>query len=97
VKLREGWTWKRFLANKPSPVWEWWQQSITQGDEMECEPMLWFRHSREDWHVMMRAEYARKKRIAGKVLDGRAFGLPNPLLCKASLILNMHPQRFAKS
>lgn len=53
VKRREGWSWKPFLEGRPSPVWGWWRQACRQADEMDARPMLWFRHNREPWRVLM--------------------------------------------
>lgn len=55
IKRREGWAWKTFLAGKASPVWEWWLQAQTQAREQGLSPMLWLRHSREDWCVLVAA------------------------------------------
>ncbi len=84
VKRREGWSWKTFLAGKPSPVWGWWRQAQTQADEMGIEPMLWFRKSREPWRVLVREDYARGLDVelfypswewtgAGRLLWGRCW------------------------
>ena len=54
VKRREGWVWKNLLASKPSPVWKWWQQAEGQALEMGKEPLMFFRHNKERWHVMLR-------------------------------------------
>lgn len=53
VKRREGWSWKNLLAGKNSPVWGWWRQAIDQGVEMNQAPLLWLRHNRESWSVMV--------------------------------------------
>ena len=46
--------WKNLLASKPSPVWKWWQQAEGQALEMGKEPLMFFRHNKERWHVMLR-------------------------------------------
>lgn len=56
VKRREGWRWSTLRAGKPSPVWAWWRQAQAQAREMGSEPMLWLRHSREPWMVMIPRE-----------------------------------------
>jgi hypothetical protein len=53
VKRREGWAWKNLLEGKKSPVWKWWFQAQDQAKEMRLEPMLWLRHSREPWMIMV--------------------------------------------
>ena len=53
VKRREGWAWKNLLAGGKSPVWDWWFQAQDQAKEMNLTPMLWLRHSREPWMVML--------------------------------------------
>jgi len=54
VKRREGWTWERLLAGKPSPVWDWWWQAQGQADEMCKVPTLWLRKNRENnWSIIL--------------------------------------------
>jgi Holliday junction resolvase len=55
IKHRVEWSWDRLRAGKASPVWKWWRQAQAQGVEQGLEPMLWMRHDREDWRVMVRA------------------------------------------
>lgn len=54
VKRREGWVWKSLLNSRPSPVWGWWKQAEGQALEMGKEPLMFFRHNKERWHVMKR-------------------------------------------
>ena len=53
VKRREQWNLERFHAGKPSPVHEWFRQAERQASEMLAIPMLWIRHSREPWRVVL--------------------------------------------
>lgn len=53
VKRREGWSWKTFLAGKPSPIWGWWQQTVKAANEMGGQPLLIFRKNREPWSIMV--------------------------------------------
>jgi len=53
VKRREGWSWKPLLAGKPSPIWKWWAQTKRDAAVVKLRPMLWFRHSREPWTVVL--------------------------------------------
>jgi len=53
IKRREGWAWDPLISGKKSPVWKWWRQAVTQGEEMHKVPMLWLRHNREPWAVML--------------------------------------------
>jgi hypothetical protein len=54
VKRREGWVWKNLIASKKSPVWKWWRQAEGQALEMGKEPLMFFRHNNERWHIMQR-------------------------------------------
>lgn len=53
VKRREGWKWKPLFEGRRSPVWSWWRQAVGQGTEMRAVPLLWLRHNREPWSVML--------------------------------------------
>ena len=57
VKAREGWSYTTFFAGKPCPVWGWWLQAQDQAREQGAEPMLWVRHNREPWVVLVREGY----------------------------------------
>jgi len=53
VKFREGWSLENLERAKPSPVWGWWEQALEQAHEQRAWPMLWLRHSREPWRIMV--------------------------------------------
>jgi hypothetical protein len=57
VKRREQWSLPRLLQGNTSPVWGWWRQCQGDAKKMNVEPMLWFRHNRNQWLVMMRSRY----------------------------------------
>lgn len=58
IKRREKWSWATLLAGKPSPIWDWWEQTVIAAAEMQGLPILWFRKSREPWHVLLAASFA---------------------------------------
>lgn len=104
VKRREGWTWARLIAGKPSPVWEWWRQAQTQAREMACEPLLLFRHNRESWWAMLPAEYVKNKAIQCVGLEvrwrdglrllfsGVDYGSEVPVAFPASVLFDLDPE-----
>lgn len=60
VKRRENWTMGNLLAGKSGPVWDWWRQCQKAADESTppLVPMVWLRHNREPWGVMLPAGFA---------------------------------------
>lgn len=54
VKRREGWSFPHLLKGNPSPIWGWWEQSLTQAKEADKWPMLWFRKNQNPWRIMVR-------------------------------------------
>jgi len=56
VKRREAWSWDTLLAGRKSPVWKWWEQAQRDATSAGLKPMMWFRHSREAWAIMLHAE-----------------------------------------
>lgn len=106
VKRREGWGWKALLAGKLSPVWDWWRQAIRQADEMNAEPMLWLKHNREPWSLMLRAAYITKHRARPALINEcwewddlraeRCGGhAPALFIQTAHLVLDLAPGLFA--
>lgn len=57
VKRREGWSEDTLVNGEPCPVWKWWQQTQRAARLSKREPMLWFRHNRKPWMVMLREQY----------------------------------------
>lgn len=53
VKRRESWSMANFVAGKASPVWGWWVQCQAAAAEMNAQPMLWVRRSREPWIIVI--------------------------------------------
>jgi hypothetical protein len=53
VKRREAWSVREFEAGRASPVWSWWNQAAVAARETGLEPMLWFRHNRRFWRVLL--------------------------------------------
>lgn len=47
VKRREGWSLSVLLAGRASPVWDWWEQTVTAADEGGLAPLLIFRKNEE--------------------------------------------------
>lgn len=57
VKRRESWAWPPVMAGKPSPVWGWWRQAQRDAERTSRQPMLWFRHNRQPWNIMVSKEF----------------------------------------
>jgi hypothetical protein len=55
VKRREAWSWDTLLAGKASPVWGWWERAQVDATTAKLAAMMWFRHSREPWSIMLSA------------------------------------------
>lgn len=55
VKRREAWSWDTLLACRPSPVLRWWEQAKRDAATAGLRPMMWFRHSREPWAILLSA------------------------------------------
>lgn len=53
VKHREKWSEARLRDGRRSPVWGWWRQVQEAAEVQGGTPMLWFRHNREPWLVMI--------------------------------------------
>jgi hypothetical protein len=53
VKRREGWSEEQLFIGAPSPVWNWWQQTQRGARISQRQPMLWLRHNRRPWMVLL--------------------------------------------
>lgn len=56
VKRREKWTLQNFEDGKPCPVWGWWEKASDDAVKAARRPMLWIRHNRRPWIVLVPAE-----------------------------------------
>lgn len=97
-KRREEWTIARLVDGKPSPVWDWWCQcqraAVESGEQLV--PMLWMRHNRERWWVMLPAGFAMlipglapEVTWTARQLLGVDAGALLPALFKASALLSV--------
>jgi hypothetical protein len=68
VKAREGWSMENFFKGRPCPVWAWWNQAQAQAREQDGEPMLWCRHNREPWIVLLREGYFQSLKAGTRIL-----------------------------
>ena len=57
VKRREGWSYDRLRDGRPCPVWGWWRQTMVAAQEVQLDPLLWFRRNRGPWYVMLPREH----------------------------------------
>lgn len=57
AKRREGWAMENFIQGRKSPVWGWWEQTLTAAVEMNAEPMTWLRKNRKEWYVLIRNSF----------------------------------------
>lgn len=99
VKRREGWSWERLVACRPSPVWGWWRQAQAQAGECGLEPLLWFRRNRERARVMVRSEVGVRfpEVVAHTFAVGSLLSLDvgwTPLILSADGMLGLDPSRF---
>ena len=54
VKWREGWFLEHLLTNPKTPIWSWWDQTISQCTEGK-RPLLAFTKNRSPWYYMCRS------------------------------------------
>jgi hypothetical protein len=92
VKRREGWSLERFTAGRPSPVWGWWDQACLQAAEQRSEPLLWIRHNREPWRIVMREDLGRSLKLPGMRLTRPSNTAVRVWLAYASSLLGMRPE-----
>ena len=48
IKHREGWTLDHVLTSPASPIWDWWNQAISQGGDSKI-PLLIFKRNFMPW------------------------------------------------
>ena len=91
----------RLAAGKPSPVWGWWQQCQTAASEAGQVPMLWIRHAKQPWKVILPHAYATRVAIkpplhvwSPRDLLGVNVGSHHPILFESVVVLSVHPKRF---
>ena len=53
VKRREKWSLENFEEGKPCPVWGWWVGACRDAEHAKRRPMLWTRHNRREWIVLV--------------------------------------------
>lgn len=88
VKRRERFVWKNVLSGAKSPVWGWWGQTVRSAEEMGVRPMMWFRHVREPWMVMVGMEEPFVVAKLGRFISRGVFLMP------AKKLLAMHPNEI---
>lgn len=102
VKRREAFDMGNVLKGRPSPVWGWWLQAQGQAEEMSCEPMLWFRKSRDPWRVLLRAEFIVGLTLCWARTSHRWNRWPTrvrgvrPVCVLGAALLSEHPILFAE-
>lgn len=94
VKRREKWALHCFMAGKPCPVWKWWWQTQEAAAEMKKIPMMWIRHNREDWLVVLpigslHIDYDHV--WTSTELQGVNYGTHEPAIYKAERLLASIP------
>lgn len=97
VKRRERWSVDRLMAGKASPVWSWWRQTQTAAEEMKLEPMMWFRHNRTPWLVMVRDFFAARLRSYGSPAMSWGpldvdVGDAHPIVLRSASVLSIPPK-----
>lgn len=98
VKRREGWSLANFELGRACPVWRWWERASADAALVRRTPMLWIRHNRRPWIVVVPEH-------PGKVFPDFAWdSLPfdpesRPPLPRAFWIdkfLGSHPRRWVE-
>lgn len=99
----------RVRAGKSSPVWSWWRQAQRQAAEQKdgAEPMLWMRHRREPWLVLVRAAWVDALPDRARISVGHvsAFGVgawdakrgAEPVALSGDGLLRLPPAMFARA
>lgn len=104
VEVKNGPPWNLYslACGRPSPVWKWWCQCQDAASECGQVPMLWFRHLRSSWLVMLPFDYASRVPIhPPKIVWTRRdllrvnYGDLLPILLDAETVLAVDPRRFA--
>lgn len=102
VKNTDRWTMPALEQGKRSPVWGWWRQCQTAADECGQVPMLWFRHARRSWYVMLPFQYAERVPIRPPLLVWSTrdllavdHGSYLPILFSQETVLAVDPQLLA--
>lgn len=101
VKRRERWHEANVVQGKASPVWGWWRQAIGQAEEQGggAVPMLWLRHNREPWLVLVPEAWwgsiglACWRATRWPSLWPRGRGL-RPLIHVGAQVLTIHPRQL---
>lgn len=103
VKRREGWSWSMLLAAKKSPVWGWWLQTENAAKEQKGTPVLFLRHNREEWSVML--PYGYMLALAYELKPMQAWNFDQmrvypfqflPALYSWEALKKINPTRFAR-
>lgn len=107
VKSREAWSIDNVREGRASPVWGWWAQAGRQAAEQPgSEPMLWVRHRREPWRVMVRVGW--RDALDGEAYDrvwwctefsppwGEGERSDRPTVLWAANLLGEEPRHFAR-
>lgn len=105
VKRGESWSLTRLINCRSSPVWKWWRQCQREAEEIHRVPMLWFRHNRESWYVMIPLEFATHVRGIGSPfraflyaeMQKLDFGYHLPSLYSSETVLAVPPHRMLEA
>ena len=102
VKNTDRWGLPALEQGRRSPVWGWWRQCQTAADESGLVPMLWFRHLRHPWRVMLPFGYAERVPIRPPLLVWSRRDLLSldvgeylPILFDESAVLRVNPENVA--
>lgn len=105
VKRRENWAEKNLRIGIRSPVWKWWRQTQRDASEENGIPMLWFRHNRRPWYVMLPVDYVYSRQLHLELRAEMAWqpdriakidiGTQFPVVYMADDILALDPSFFA--
>jgi len=88
IKHREGWAWKNVYAGNKSPVWGWWRQCQDAAKECGKQPLMFFRHNNESWHVFLPEAYGFQCGLWGSGFVD-AVGNPNTMMQEAHFFEDM--------
>lgn len=99
IKRREAWSMRPLVAGRTSPVWAWWGQVLTAAAEEDRRPLLWFRHNREPWLVMVHDAVTKGLGLEPVIEwpDLLALNVPGalPVVYRAADLIQVDPERCA--
>lgn len=99
VKRREAWSLSNFELGRACPVWGWWERANHDAACAGRTPMLWIRHNRRPWIIVV-SEYLSKKMFPDFAWDclpfDRESNIAWPRAFWLDKFLGSHPRRWVE-